>query len=267
MPGRAESTAAGQDEQDADSSSAHREGGSGKPPLRGGPWKGLASIFRRRPPPAPSPLAPADSAAYLQTQLEQLKGSRAAEQRAPRGVRTRAAATTNASTQPSMCSTPPSPFADDAGEPSLCSSPRSADAKPIPGPLPGDGAKEARCPSCNAQLPHTTDPALQAASVASHVATDQRRISGASETPSLREWSRGGLLPQLCNDCSRCAATALQQRTYVPPHSSSSQCSLQTCVCICSRMFVFRPKGWAHPTELWKPSTFGLGYRNVAHLV
>ena len=259
---RSESTAAGNDALDTDCSS-----GSAQPPHRVGPWKGLAAIFRRRPPPAPSPLAPADSAARLQAQLEQLQAPQEPPQRLRRGGRGRAAVPTDASTQPSMCSTPPSPFADDVGEPSAFSTPRSADGKP--GQWVGDEGKEPRCAACNAPLPQASGASLQTALATrdggvAAAATGQRRSSSAvSDSPSLREWSGEGMLPQQCRECSR-RGSALQQRTYATSPSSSSLCCLEPCVCfatahVCaqSRKLGTAPRGSAlQPAEV--PSHTGI---------
>lgn len=224
-----ESTAAANNLVDTDSSSANRQGGAGiqqtarNPPPRAGPWKGLAAIFRRRP--GPSPLAPPEAAADLRRQLEQLQepqaahDSREAQQRVRRRVKTRAPPDpADASTQPSICSTPPSPFADDPTGPSSFSTPRSTVVNSS-AQWPGDMETEARCVVCNAPVPHKSllpNLTTRDGSVATVVAGQRRSSSATSESPSLREWSGAGMLPQ-CSECTRRAAAARQQRTYAPP--------------------------------------------------
>lgn len=220
-PQRVESTASGHDLADTTASTAHREGSSGldqtsrKPTPRGGPWKGLAAIFRRKP--APSPLATAAAASTLRTDLEHLQQPQESQPRNRQRVKTRAPEDADASTQPSMCSTPPSPFADDAAAQSSSSTPRSADANAA-GQWPGDGERTARCTGCGAplsQAPLLSSLNTRDGGLATVLAGPRRSSSATSDSPSLREWSGPGSA-QLCSECSRRAAAARYQRACVP---------------------------------------------------
>lgn len=265
------------------------EQGGRRSPMRVGPWKGLAALFRRRTAPAqsattaagtsePSPLstqtslpasaqggpatvamawagtsgaaappeptspargAPADLHAQPQQDVSPARNA-AVEPRGRRNkrggategntrqqrikIKTGAAETGDASTQPSLCSTPPSPFGDIPND----AFGSASSTEDYVNPENSEGL--ARCTGCNAVLrpgegvPDMHAQAQQNLLVASMPSREGSGVvaqrggfsSGASESPSFREWTGSGrIAPMQCGDCARRNA-AWNHRGYVP---------------------------------------------------